>query len=291
MTPTLILDALISGILISGLYITLGVGLSLIYGVMGIVNLAQGDFVVLGGYMSFFLFTLLGVNPFLAIAPIAISFFAVGLVVYSGVAPKLNKAEDKEQSSLIAFFGISLAIEAVAQILWGTSYREISFSLPISSISLLGVVIPFIWLVTFFFSIVVSIILFLFLYRTHVGKAIRAVISNADEARTSGIDIIYVSRLVFGIGIAIAGITGVFLQFFSLAIYPSAGLDYTILAFIVASLGGLDNPLGTFLGGAVLGLTQGFEPFVLPPSLLPLVTALLVIFIFAIKPRGLMPRW
>lgn len=285
-----IVSAIVSGVLIGCFYTIVGLGISLIYGVMKVTNFAHGDFLMLGGYIAFLLYASFNLNPFLSIPIAMATLFIIGLAVYEAVVRNLMKTRNPEESSLIALYGMSISLSAFYFILCGADYRSIPYTLPVSSISILGTKFLTTWVLGSALSIAIALGLFQFLHRTYTGKAIRAVISNVDEARCSGIDVNQVCRLAFAIGLAVAGVAGAMLPLFQQVINPAGGIQYTVLAFMVACIGGLNNPLGVTIGGLFVGVCQSISNFILPGYMWPLVLALIAIIILSIRPMGLLYR-
>jgi branched-chain amino acid transport system permease protein len=297
---------LLAGLLF-GLYFTLiGLGLNLVFGVMRIVNLAHGDFLMLGAFLAFWLFTLYDLNPVPAV-PIAFALFLLaGLPLYFLLVPRLLPAKDPEMLSFILFFGFSQVIEAVATIAFGTSERSIpggelgqaiaavaSFLTrqPVENgpIEVLGQTFPASWVASGIASGLGVLFVYLYLYRTRLGYLTRAVMVNREEAIATGIDVHRVSAIAFGIGLALAAVAGVFAPFMLGSITPAMGVDVTVTSFTVIVIGSLGNPLGTVLGGLIYGVSYMFMQsyFSSWANLLPY---LLLIAILLVRPSGLLGR-
>ncbi len=249
----MLFGAILAG-LVFGLYFTLvGLGLNLIFGVMRIVNLAHGDFLMLGGFAAYFLFYLLGLHPLVAAVVVLGIFFLVGLPIYYLVVPRLLLARDSEMLSVILFFGMSQVIEALTSIFFGTTERSIPGRvLGTGPVIILGQRLPSAWVFGAGVSAVAVALVYLYLYRTRLGTLTRAVMVSRDEALATGIDVHRVSAIAFGIGIGLAGIAGVFAPFMLGSVTPSIGVTINVAAFAVIIVGTLGNPLGTVLGGVDL---------------------------------------
>lgn len=282
--------ALLSG-LVFGLYFTLvGLGLNLVFGVMRIVNLAHGDFLMLGGYAAYWLFVLAGIHPLWAVLCCAAGFFFVGLPIYALVVPRLQKARDAEMLSIILFFGMSQVIEALTLIAFGTSERSIPGRvLGRGPVRILGEALPSAWVVSAGVSLAAVLVVFLYLYRTKLGRLTRAVMDNRDEALASGIDLNRVSQIAFGAGIALAAVAGVLAPFMLGSITPTVGVELNIAAFAVIVVGTLGNPLGTVLGGAIYGVSLMLMQTYLS-SWANLLPNLLLILVLLLRPEGLLGR-
>lgn len=277
--------------LVFGLYFSLvGLGLNLVFGVMRIVNLAHGDFLMLGAFGAFWLFNLSGLNPVWSVFIALAVFTALGLPLYYLLVPRLQRAKDPEMLSIILFFGLSQVIEALATIVFGPGERSIPGRVFGSGpVSVLGQSLPAAWIVSGVASGVAVLCIYLYLYRTRLGYLTRAVMVHREEALATGIDVDRVSAIAFGIGLALAGIAGVFAPFMLGSVTPAMGPDINIQSFAVIVVGSLGNPLGTILGGIVYGISLAFMQsyFSSWANLLPYV---LLIFILLVRPSGLLGR-
>ncbi len=277
--------------LVFGLYFTLvGLGLNLIFGVMRIVNLAHGDFLMLGGFAAYFLFYLLGLHPLVAAVVVLVAFFLIGLPIYYVIVPRLLLARDSEMLSVILFFGLSLVIEALTSIAFGTTERSIPGRvLGTGPVIILGQRLPSAWVFGAAVSSVAVALVYLYLYRTRLGMLTRAVMVNRDEAVATGIDVHRVSAIAFGIGIALAGIAGVFAPFMLGSVTPSIGVQINVAEFAVIVVGTLGNPLGTVLGGVIYGVSLMLMQTYLS-SWAELLPNLLLIGVLLVRPEGLLGR-
>jgi branched-chain amino acid transport system permease protein len=277
--------------LMFGLYFTLvGLGLNLVFGVMRIVNLAHGDFLMLGGFAAFWMFRLYGLHPLVSAVIVLAAFVLLGLPIYYLVVPRLQRARDSEMLSIILFFGLSQMIEAAATIAFGTTERSIPGRvLGTGPVMLLGQRVPSAWVFGAAISAVAVVFVYLYLYRTRLGRLTRAVMVSREEALATGINVHRVSAIAFGIGIALAGIAGVFAPFMLGSITPAMGADINIAAFAVIVVGTLGNPLGTVLGGIVYGVSLMLMQTYLS-SWANLLPNLLLIGVLLVRPEGLLGR-
>ena len=293
--------------LLFGLYFSLvGLGLNLVFGVMRIVNLAHGDFLMLGAFLAFWLFNLFTVNPIVAVPVAFVLFLVLGLPLYYLLVPRLLAAKDPEMLSIILFFGFSQVIEAITTIAFGTSERSIpggqlgqalaavasvvtGYPIDGGPIDILGQSFPAAWVASGIASAVAVLGIYLYLYRTRLGYLTRAVMVHREEAISTGIDVHRVSAIAFGIGIGLAAVSGVFAPFMLGSITPAMGVDVTITSFAVIVIGSLGNPLGTVLGGVIYGISYMFMQsyFSSWANLLPY---LLLIAILLVRPSGLLGR-
>jgi branched-chain amino acid transport system permease protein len=302
----MLLYSVLAGVLF-GLYFSLiGLGLNLVFGVMRIVNLAHGDFLMLGAFLAFWLFALFAVNP-IPVLPIAFAVFvAVGLPLYYLLVPRLLKAKDPEMLSFILFFGLSQVIEAVTTIAFGTSERSIpgdqlgravaavervfiGHEVENGPVEILGQTFPAAWVASGIASGCAVLLVYLYLYRTRLGYLTRAVMDNREEAVATGINVHRISALAFGIGVGLAAVAGVFAPFMLGSITPAMGGEVTVTAFAVIIIGSLGNPVGTVLGGVIYGVSYMLMQSYYSSwaNLLPYV---LLIAILLVRPSGLLGR-
>ncbi|SRR5579871_503760 len=277
--------------LIFGLYFSLvGLGLNLIFGVMRIVNLAHGDFLMLGALAAISLFALIGLNPIGTAFVVLAAFALVGFPLYYLLVPRLLRAKDPEMLSIMLFFGLSQVIEALATMAFGPSERSIPGRvLGTGPVQFLGQRFPIAWVITAAASAVAVSAIYFYLYRTRLGYLTRAVMVDRDEALATGIDVHRVSAIAFGLGLGLAAIAGVFAPFMLGSATPAMGVELNIQSFAVIVIGSLGNPLGTVLGGAVYGVSLMFMQtyFSTWANLLPYV---LLILILLVRPSGLLGR-
>ena len=286
----LLTQAVLSG-LVFGLYFTLvGLGLNLVFGVIRIVNLAHGDVLMLGAFAAVSAFAAFGLHPLLSALLVMAAFFLLGMPFYYLVVPRLLAARDSEMLSIILFFGVSQIIEALATMAFGANERSLPGRvLGVGSLRVLGAALPKSWLFSGAVSLVAVLVVFLYLYRTRLGMLTRAVMVNREEALATGIDVHRVSAVAFGIGLALAGLAGVFAPLMLGSVKPSIGVDLNITAFAVIVVGTLGNPLGTVLGGLIYGVSLMLMQTYLS-SWANLLPNLLLIGVLLVRPSGLLGR-
>jgi branched-chain amino acid transport system permease protein len=286
----MLLYAIFAG-LVFGLYFTLvGLGLNLVFGVMRIVNLAHGDFLMLGAFAAFWLFTLFDLHPLVSAVVVLVGFVLIGLPLYWLIVPRLLEARDSEMLSIILFFGLSQMIEAITTIAFGTSERSIPGRvLGRGPVHIFDQSLPRAWVFGAGVSAVAVLLVYLYLYRTRLGMLTRAVMVSREEALATGINVHRVAALAFGIGLALAGIAGVFAPFMLGSITPAMGVEINIAAFAVIVIGTLGQPLGTVLGGMIYGVSLMLMQTYLS-SWANLLPNLLLIAVLLIRPTGLLGR-
>lgn len=281
---TLIIQSLVDGVLMGGIYGLVAIGLTLIFGVMKIINFAQGALLMLGMYISYWSFTLLGINPYLSIPLSAICLFLIGVLIQKTILSKMLDAPEHNQ--LLVTLGIMLVIENLALVLWSPDFRSVKLegfqqTLNIGSI---GVNMP--KLIAFLSAIILSIALFWFLKHTMLGKAIRATSTNRQGASLTGINTNRINYIAFGIGSALAAIAGSLLTpFFYTS--PTVGATFILKGFVVVVLGGLGNFIGAIIGGLIIGISEAMGGAFLPGSLKELMTYIIFVIVLMFRPNGL----
>jgi branched-chain amino acid transport system permease protein len=277
-------QAFLNGLLVGGVYALIASGMALIFGVMRLVNFAHGAFLMLGTYLSYYGWVLLGLNPYLffPIWGAVLFLFAVG--IYRVLVRRVMGASDFLQILLTE--GISLALIGLAQLVFGADYRQIN--LPIANrITGFG---PFHFSVGYILSFAVSVALVIaltqFLGRTEMGRAIRAVAQNRTVAPLMGIRVERVSAITFGLGIACAGIAGALL----LPIFwtnPTVGAPYTLKSFVIVVLGGMGSVQGAALGGLLLGVAEQFTAYTWADRYAEVVNFVIFLLVLLFRPQGL----
>ncbi|MDA8050866.1 MAG: branched-chain amino acid ABC transporter permease [Rhodospirillales bacterium] len=282
--------ALVGGVLYGLFFSLVGIGLNVVFGVLRMINLAHGQFIVLGGFGAWLLYQDLHLNPIFGVVLAVLGAVAVGIPLYWAVVPRLQQSRDPEMLSFILFFGLAQMIDAGALLAFGASERSIpNGTLGAGSLGILGQAFPDSWWVAATVSVLAILGLYLFLSRTRLGYATRAVMANRAEALASGIDVDQVSVLAFVIGLALAGIAGVFVPFLLGSVSPSLGDALTTTSFAVIIIGSLGRPLGTVVGGLVFGLgTMLMETYF--SSWSSLVPYALLVIIVLVRPAGLLGR-
>lgn len=281
--PTQLLASLTDGLLLGFVYGVAAMGLSLIWGVMHVINLSHGPIIALGMFTTYLIFYNIGLNPYLAILLVAVLGLLCGFLIYGVAVHRVIEAP--HLSSLLATFSVNMMIIGVGTAVFTTSPRNIDFSLGSLQIGLITV--PGARLVAALATVLITAALYLFLYRTSPGKAIRAVANNRAAAELMGIPSAWVLALAFGLGTMLAAVAGGLIStFFPFTIL--SGGTYELKSFIICVLGGLGNPLGALIGGLILGVLEGLIPTLLPVSWVPVVEFALFVVILLIRPSGLL---
>jgi branched-chain amino acid transport system permease protein len=282
--------ALIGGILY-GIYFSLvAIGLNLVFGVMRMINLAHGQFVMLGGFGAYVLSNALHLNPLFGLPLAVIGAIVIGWPLYYAVVPRLQRSHDPEMLSFILFFGVAQIIEAIVTLVFGADQRSLpGDALGAGNFIVIGQAFADSWGVAVLFSIAAIVGLYFYFSRTRLGYATRAIMSNREEARATGIDVDRISAIAFVIGLALAGIAGVFVPYMLGSISPSIGDSLTVTSFAVIIIGSLGNPLGTVVGGLVFGIgTMLMQTYY--SSWSSLVPYVLLVLIVLVRPTGLLGK-
>jgi branched-chain amino acid transport system permease protein len=282
-----IIQLTLNGILLGGIYAMISIGLTLIWGVMQIVNFAHGEYLMLGMYGTFWLFHLFGMDPYLSLLLVAPMLFALGLLTHRLIIKPIIDAPHVAQ--IFATVGVSIVLQNLAQLLWKADYRSVRVDYGISNIKFSGIIISFPRLLAFLITLSLVVSLFLFLKKTYLGKALRATAENKRAAQLMGVNVNHMYYLALGIGNACVGIAGgVLVPMY--AVFPTAGQYFVLTAFVVVVLGGMGSIGGAFLGGLIIGVVEAFSGFYLAPALKEVVYFLVFLLILFIKPSGLMSK-
>ncbi|MDQ1238155.1 MAG: Branched-chain amino acid transporter permease [Thermodesulfobacteriota bacterium] len=284
---TVLLQSLINGILLGGVYAAYSAGFSLIFGVMGVVNLAHGELIMLGAFTSYWLFELLGIDPYLSL-PLAFLFlFCFGYLIQRYIINRV--IELPHIMSYILTFGIHLMVANVALKLWSHDFRSITTTYSGANAAFAGLNIPYSRLTTFLLALFIITILWLFLNRTETGRAIRATAMDKEIARLMGVKIKSIYAVTFGLGAGVTGLAGASISPFEI-ISPEMGLQYTIVAFCVVVLGGMGYMPGVLWGGITLGIAQSLAVTYLNAGISIAVTFLLLFMMLVIRPTGIVGK-
>ncbi len=285
-----ILDVAIAGLMLGGIYALIAVGLSLQYGVARVLNIAHGEFIMLGAFISWSLYTIFGINPLVSLAICGPIVFIIGFILYRTLFTRLRTSSASpaafEGKSLLASFGLLFIIQNVAILIWGADIKGYSYlAFPVN---FGGAVFAANRLVTLGFAIIIGLVFYLFLARTRLGKAIRAAAQDPSAAGLMGVNINQVLALCFGFGALMAGLGGTLISI-SYQIQPTMGLEYTVIALIVIVLGGLGSIPGSFIGGFLLGLVGSIVTYIQPGLSLVAYYVIFMVLLVA-KPTGILGK-
>jgi len=277
------------GLLAGGVYVAVGVGFGLVWGVLNIVNLAHGALVIVGGYITWKLFAALGFDPFLSLPVDAAALFLLGYTVQRGVINRIIRAP--LLFTFMLTFGLNLVIVNVLLLIFGSDFRSVTPAYSGQGLELGGVVIPYVRLMSLAAAILMSAGLAFLLGRTRIGLAIHAIAADRDAAQLVGIDLRHAYAVTYGLGAACAGVAGGLIALIQ-AITPTAGEPYTLQAFVVVILGGLGRVSATVVGGLAFGLVEAFGQSI-PGSGSVFANAIafgLMVLVLITRPQGLLGR-
>lgn len=276
--------AIVSGTLTGGLYALIAVGLSLIFGVLRVVNFAHGEIVMLGMYTAFWLLTLFNVPVLLSLVVAFVLFFALGFPIQKFLIKPVLK--ETEVTAVLLTYGFSLFLIGFAHITWTGDYRVVRT--PYEGISWYwhGIAVSLPYLIAFIVAVSITGALYLFLLRSKTGKAIRALSQNDEVAVLMGVNVDAVRGLAFAIGLGLAAVGGVLLSTVYY-IFPSVGMPFTIKAFIICVLSGMGNVGGVVFGGILLGVAEALGATYIHPGYQDAVGFVVFILALLLKPSGL----
>lgn len=285
-----IFDVLVAGLLLGGIYALIAVGLSLQYGVARVFNISHGEFIMLGAFATWILYTTAGINPLISLIISGPFVFLIGFFLHKTLfksllnsSPNMNVFESK---SMLACFGLLFIIQNIALLIWGADFKGYSY-LNVG-VKFLGAVFAANRLVTLLAALVIGAVFYFFLAFTRMGKAIRAAAQDPKTAGLMGVNINRVLAFCFGFGTVMAGFAGALISM-CYPIQTTMGLEYTIIAIIVVALGGLGSIVGSFLGGFILGLI-GSIVTTIEPSLYLVVFYFIFSLLLLVRPKGILGK-
>ncbi|OXR49128.1 MULTISPECIES: branched-chain amino acid ABC transporter permease [unclassified Pusillimonas] len=291
MNLSLFADLAVNGLVIGGIYAVVAIGLNMQYGLMRILNIAHGEFLMIGAFLTFTLHTVTGISPLVFIPVVMLASFVLGVILHRLVFRRLTaqaKSLDQvEERSLIIGFGLMFILQNVATLIWGSDLHGYDFlSEPVK---FGGVIVTQNRLLVLFLALLISIFLILLLQRTLIGKAVRGMLQSPIGAQLVGVDAARLNPFVFGLGIAMAGLAGALLSMIY-EVTPSIGESYTIMALIVITLGGLGSIGGSFMAALLLGMIESFGTHLTNPSLKMILSYSVFVLILMFKPKGLFAK-
>ncbi len=284
MDATIIISAAINGLLLGGIYTLVASGLTLIYGVLHIINFAHGSMLMLAMFGVYYLLTLLGIDPYLSIFIMVPAMYLFGYLLYKGLIGRLSSGKD--ENILLVTLGLSILIENLALMFFKGDSRTILVSYSDRMVELGPTLVPLPKLISFVVALLLCIALGLFIQRTDIGRSIRAVAKERVGARLVGIDVDRIFAISYGIGLATLGAAACLMMpiFY---VSPSVGHVFVLVAFTVVVLGGMGSFLGAVVGGLIIGLTESFGGLFLGESMGQIGISLIFILILLLRPSGL----
>jgi branched-chain amino acid transport system permease protein len=278
------LQALTNGILIGGVYAVVAIGLTLIFGVMNVVNFAQGEFMMLGMFMTLLLCNGTGYDPYVFIVMVALVFFGIGYLLEKYL---LHQTIGKgHEIQIMLTLGISVLLRSLALVIWGPNYHSVKVPYRLNSIYIGGILISYPRLLSFLVAVVVMILLWYFLNRTEMGRAMRASAENRKAAALMGINTAWMYGLAFSTGIMLAAISGVTLVPFYY-VFPDVGVFFGLIAFVVVVLGGLGDIYGAVVSALIIGVVESLTAQYVALDLAQLGVFIVFILVLLFRPQGL----
>jgi branched-chain amino acid transport system permease protein len=282
-------QSVLNGLLLGGLYALIGTGMSLIFGVLRVINLAHGEMLMVGMYVTFFLFTLFGISPYLSVLVSFPALFLVGALVQKFLVAPILRKDAPEENQLLLTMGVGLGMTEIVRLLFTANYRTFSTPFATATVTLFGVSISLALLSAFGIAVAISLLLYAVLLKTDLGRSLRATAQDKDAASLYGIDGNRIYTLAFGLGSGLAGAAGSLL----LPIYylsPTVGGSFTLKAFIVTVLGGMGSVLGALVGGLTLGIAESLGAVYVSTAYRDVIGYLVFILVLSFRPGGLVGR-
>ncbi|MGO9176221.1 MAG: branched-chain amino acid ABC transporter permease [Desulfobaccales bacterium] len=276
---------LIDGVLIGLVYALLAIGLTLIWGVMNVINFAHGEFLMIGMFISYWLYALAGLDPLFSIPLNAVALFLLGMLIYRFVISKVMTGPLLAQ--LVVTFGVSIFLANFAALIWTPNYRSIGHTLLSGTWNISGIILSVPKVVSSIGSILTSFAVFWFLRHTRTGKAILAVEMDREAALIMGINTERINSLSFGIGSALVGVAGALLAT-HYYIYPFVGGTFGLICFCIVALGGFGSIEGAFIAGIIVGVAQTVGGYIFDPAYKLAIVFLIYLITVWIRPQGLM---
>lgn len=287
MSWEIILQTLASGVLIGLIYALVAIGLTLIFGVMDIVNFSHGEFLMFGMYSSFWLFALYALDPIFTLPLTALFLFGLGVIVYKLVISKITNAPMLSQ--VFTTFGLMILFRGIAQFFWKPDFRSVDKSIVSGHVSLAGIQIGLPQVTAGIGAVLVTGAIYFFLTRTKAGAALEATAADKDAARLMGIDSQKMFALAWGVGAACAGVAGALLSTF-FPIFPEVGANFILIAFVVVNLGGFGSVIGALIAGVLVGVIEVMGGFLLGPQYKMAIVLGLFLAVLMFRPQGLMGK-
>lgn len=282
---TILTQAIVSGILMGAIYSLVSLGLTIIFGVVRIVNFAHGEFLMIGMYATYFLWARAGIDPLIAILITGPLLFLIGAGIYKSLLQRVAAGSDF--SKIFLTVGISLVLQNIALLIFTANYWSVKTSYERMVLSLWGISISYPRLIGFLGAVILSFLIGLFLLKTDLGKAMRAVAQNREVAMLMGINPDRVYIIAVGLGSAVAGVTGtIIMPYFY--VFPLVGVDFIVMCFAVAVTGGLGNIKGTLLCGPIFGIAESLGILFIGADSGMIVAFLILILVLIFRPSGLL---
>jgi len=290
MSATDLLNLLIAALLLAGVYAVMSVGMTIIYGVMKIVNLAHAGFLMLGAYFVYELYTHLRIDPLLGVFLGFPVFFFIGMAVHRILVRRIPISDQPTLTSLLLLFGLWLVLQNLGYLVWGNSDRAILTRRTLDVLQIGPIGLPTVRLVVFGVALAALTGLEFVLHKTWFGRAVRALMQNNDAGRIVGVNVDRTARVAFGVGIAFAGAAGGLLAMLY-SFSPDFGGAFLLRAFVIIVLGGLESFAGVAIGSLILALVETFAILALPANYQPAIAFSLLVVALVVLPGGVAGLW
>jgi len=282
--PVTLLQVIINGLLAGGIYSLVSIGLTLIYGTLDIVNFAHGEMLMVSMYISYVLFTFMGLDPLLSMPICTFFLFLIGVATQKLLINPVLRAP--MQSQIFVTFGLLVFLQNLALTIFSPDYKTISTEYSAIPIRVGPILVSYPKFIAFVITIFLSGLLYLFLQKTDTGRAIRATAQDREAAEALGINTSFIYLLTFGLGAACVGATGALISTY-FYIFPRVGTVFSLTAFVVCVLGGMGNYVGAFTGGLIIGIAEAVGGFLIDPKFKQVVSFIIFIVILLFKPEGI----
>ncbi|MEG1930109.1 MAG: branched-chain amino acid ABC transporter permease [Anaerovorax sp.] len=279
-----IIQVFISGIFSGGVYALASVGLALIFGIVGLVNFAHGEFLMLSMYFAYWMYSLFTLNPYQSAIINLAAMAIIGYLIFKVIMERVLDASHSIQ--MLITLGLSMVLQNLALMLWKADYRNIRINMTTHTIDIGFLNLSSARVIGFVVAIAASIALYYFLQRTYTGAAMRAVSQNGKAAMLMGINLKRTYTLAFVMGTTLVGLAGLLLSPIYPA-FPTVGVNFCTLCFIVVVIGGLSSIPGAILGGLLIGVVESFAGYFIGPAFQQAAYFLLFILVLVFKPNGL----
>ncbi len=283
----LFLQSLLSGVLVGGVYALIGIGLTMIFGVMRVINFAHGELLMLGMYVAYYVFTLLGVDPFVSVLLVIPFMFLFGALLQRVFVQRVLDA--LPQNQILLTIGLGLIMSNSVMLVFTSDYKILSTSYSSAALTILGLSVSEPLAISFAITAAITGVLYWFLIRTDTGQAIRATAQDREAAQLMGINVRRMGVLAFGLGAALAGTAGALISP-TYYIYPQVGGAFTLKAFVIVVLGGMGSVLGATLGGVIIGAIESLAAVYVSSGLKELFVYVLFVVVLLVKPSGLLGK-
>ncbi|MFZ6742064.1 branched-chain amino acid ABC transporter permease [Undibacterium sp. JH2W] len=287
MSLEIIIQTLASGILIGLIYALVAIGLTLIFGVMDVVNFSHGEFLMFGMYSSFWMYSLFALDPIFTLPLTALFLFALGTMLYKLIIKKITNAPMLSQ--IFTTFGLMMLFRGLAQFFWKPDFRTVDHSIVSGAVQIFGIQVGMPQVTAGVGAILVTMGIYLFLTKTRAGAALEATAADKEAAQLMGIDSQKMFAMAWGIGAACAGVAGALLSTF-FPIFPEVGANFILIAFVVVNLGGFGSVIGALFAGIIVGVIEVMGGFLIGPQYKLALVLGVFLAVLMFRPQGLMGK-